>query len=553
MSLHETVNTLQCRLNAALCQLNEFRTGEKYIYLKNANLQQLAVKDREVCTAKAEVANANARLVTNNRNWMQVFEDVIKECAKKVKQLVQSLAKMEQRALRAEKQRDDEMDKNRELLSELYAVKVELEKEKEKRSRLVMQLNRNHENSSIPSSQQPNRKKIANSREKSGLKQGAQPGHKGHGRKRQEPTKTLVLTAPEYENNPEYKPTGDIVTKQLINIKVSLDVFEAHAKEYRHKKSGTRVHAKFPDGMVNDVNYGGSVKSLAFLLNNDCFVSIDKTRGLIRELTGGKLEISKGMINGLAEEFTKKTLNEQTAIFSELLGADILGVDFTTAKVNGKQVQVLVCAGGDSHMFYAKERKGHAGVKDTPVEHTQGILVHDHDKTFYSYGKLHQECLVHILRYLVSSMQNEQDRTWNKLMWELIREMIHYRNAQNPEEDADTTMAKVYESKYMEILSRAEKEYEDIPPSDYFRDGFNLQKRLREYKDSHLLFLYDSRVPANNNLCERLLRQLKRKLKQAMTFRSFESLEYFCTTLGLLGMLRKDGDNLFESVAQKFR
>jgi hypothetical protein len=53
-------------------------------------------------------------------------------------------------------------------------------------------------------------------------------------------------------------------------------------------------------------------------------------------------------------------------------------------------------------------------------------------------------------------------------------------------------------------------------------------------------------------LAERLLRQFKRKMKQAMTFRSYESLEYFCTTLGLLGMLRRNGENLFESVAKKF-
>lgn len=112
--------------------------------------------------------------------------------------------------------------------------------------------------------------------------------------------------------------------------------------------------------------------------------------------------------------------------------------------------------------------------------------------------------------------------------------------------------ARECETKYLEILSMAEKEYEDIPPSDYFRYGFNLQKRLRVFKDSHLLFLYDSRVPANNNLCEHLLHQFKRKLRQVMTFRSYERLEYFCTSLGLLGMLRKRGDNLFESVAKMF-
>ena len=86
----------------------------------------------------------------------------------------------------------------------------------------------------------------------------------------------------------------------------------------------------------------------------------------------------------------------------------------------------------------------------------------------------------------------------------------------------------------------------------FFSRNNNLQKRLREYKDSHLLFLYDSSIPTNNNLCERLLRQLKRKLRQMMTFRSFESLEYYCTSLGLLGMLRRENKNLYKSVSEIF-
>lgn len=64
--------------------------------------------------------------------------------------------------------------------------------------------------------------------------------------------------------------------------------------------------------------------------------------------------------------------------------------------------------------------KGHEGVKGTVAEDYQGILVHDHDITFYNYGTDHQECLAHVLRYLKDSMDNEPDRTWNKEMHVLI-------------------------------------------------------------------------------------------------------------------------------------
>ena len=38
--------------------------------------------------------------------------------------------------------------------------------------------------------------------------------------------------------------------------------------------------------------------------------------------------------------------------------------------------------------------------------------------------------------------------------------------------------------------------------NDYYRDGFNLAQRMKEYRDAHLLFLHDRRIPATNNLAE---------------------------------------------------
>lgn len=48
----------------------------------------------------------------------------------------------------------------------------------------------------IPSSKTLRKKKITNSREKTGRKPGGQPGHKGHCRKKQEPTRPAVLLPP---------------------------------------------------------------------------------------------------------------------------------------------------------------------------------------------------------------------------------------------------------------------------------------------------------------------------------------------------------------------
>ena len=86
---------------------------------------------------------------------------------------------MENRALDAEKQRDDALDKAKEIRLQYYETAAELEEERGKNLKLRAQINRDYENSAIPSSKSIKRKKIANSREKTGRKPGGQPGHPG--------------------------------------------------------------------------------------------------------------------------------------------------------------------------------------------------------------------------------------------------------------------------------------------------------------------------------------------------------------------------------------
>ena len=84
------------------------------------------------------------------------------------------------------------------------------------------------------------------------------------------------------------------------------------------------------------------------------------------------------------------------------------------------------------------------------------------------------------------------------------------------------------------------------------KKGYNLFKKMLKYRDNHLLFLHDRRVPHSNSLSERLLRIFKRKQHQVMTFRSFENLAYLCQSLGVIASLRSQGKNLYNNVASIF-
>ena len=548
--------TLMCRLKAAQARIRELESGERYVQLKELHQKDCKAYDRKLLEMQEELARAHSETIRVRNGWFQVLEDILQEFKQAQKKAEQELQKMEMRALHAEKQRDDALDQIKELRLQLYDTGIRLEEEQGKNQKLRAQINRDHENSSIPSSKGLHRKKITNSREKTGRKPGGQPGHAGHGRKKQEPTSTPLLLPPPKEvlEDSGFKKTGKKIIKQLISIRMVLDVAEYHADVYYNTQTGERVHAAFPDGVVDDVNYDGSIRAFLFLLNNDCCTSIDKSRKFLADLTGGKLNISKGMISKLSREFALKTEAERRTAYTDMLFSPVMHTDSTNAKVNGKSCYVYICALPDGKaLYFAREKKGHEGVKGTVTEDYQGILVHDHEATFYNYGSGHQECLAHVLRYLKDSIDNEPDRTWNKEMRSLVQEMIHFRNKSDVSAELDPKEVSRFEKRYEEILETAQKEYENIPAGDYYREGYNLFLRMKKYKRDHLLFLHDRRVPATNNEAERLLRNYKRKQAQAVTFRSFESIDHLCRCMSMLVLMRlEEPTNIFDRVSRIF-
>ncbi len=340
---------------------------------------------------------------------MEVLEDVQKEHEKEVKKLKKVIAELLD-MVASLKNRNAELDeKRKKALHDYYEAASKLEEAQGLIVKLTAQANHNYENSSMPSSKCIDRKKITNNREKTGKKLGTRPGHPHHPRKPMKPDKVVeIKTEEKLKDSTRYVPTGNIVSRQVTGISVVPVVTEYHTMEFYDKKKGRNVHSAFPTGVTDDVNHDESMKAVLFLLNSRCNVSLEKTAQFVSDVTGGALSPCVGMINGLCREFSLKSKKEQDSLFKALPDAPVMHVDGTAARINGSNNNVVVCSNGAATMYFARENKGHAGIKGTPVETFGGILIHDHEACFYGYGSDHQECMVHIERYLRDSIENEK-------------------------------------------------------------------------------------------------------------------------------------------------
>lgn len=548
---------LRIRLKTAEDKVRAFESGEKYVRMQEQFKATFREQNARIRKLEYELGRAHAETVSVREKWSEIFDDVYRDANAGKSSLRKEIVRLEQRVLEAERQRDAALerlrDEQRDKKHELYELKTALYEAEQKIAALTARINKDHTNSSKPSSQSPDHKTIPNGREKSGKKPGGQKGHIHQERKHMEPTEAIAIPAPSiYREDPNFKETGNTIRKQLVKLHVGVEVVEYHTPEFRNRTTGQRVHAAFPEGIKDEVTYDGTVKAFAYLLNNECYVSIGKTQNFIKEVTGGKLALSAGLICNLSKQFSEQTKEERDEIFLKLFCAPVMHADFTFGRMNGSQTSVMICAAGDTVLYQGRSKKGDEGVAGSPLEFYDGILISDHEAALIKHGSQNQECMAHIKRHLINSIENEKGLTWNTMMKEWIKDAVIYWNEIHDGGEEEPERAAGLLQRYDEIIAKAKEEYEYEPPSEYYKDGYNLYKRMEEEKERYTLFLQDPAVEPDNNLAERCARKFKRKAAQVMCFRSQDGVDRFCDGLSVIQSIKAAGKNIYEAVTERF-
>ena len=535
-------------------RVKEYENGEKYLRMKEDHRLARSADKRKIRVLEKELERSRKETIHVRELWYATCQEIETDCEKKLVTKDKEIEGLRKQLAEADERYVKECDAHKETKKELETVKKELEEEQEKSKSLKVRLNKDYHNSSKSSSMSPNHKTIHNGREKSGRNPGGQKGHLHHGRKPQNPTRVISIPAPdEYAKDDNYEPTGKLIRKQLIEIRINTEVTEYVTEEFRDKKTGQRVHAPFPEGLADDVTYGGSVKAIAYLLNNYLYTSIDKTRQFLRDISCGAVDISNGFICNLSKQFSISTQEERKEIFEELAAAPNLHADFTFARQNGKQAAVMITTSNQRVLYQGREKKGDEGVKGSPLEFYDGTTITDHEASLLKHGRRHQECLAHVKRYAMGAAENDPEKKWSSKLVAWISESIGYWNrVKDSKESFGEIKANELIDGLRKILELAKEEYEEAPPTKYNKDGYNLFKRMYENMEDYALFLRDTSVAPTNNDAERAGRKVKRKAHQVMSFRSLDGLAQFCDGLTMLEFIRENDEKLFEGVTRRF-
>ena len=119
-------------------------------------------------------------------------------------------------------------------------------------------------------------------------------------------------------------------------------------------------------------------------------------------------------------------------------------------------------------------------------------------------------------------------------------------------------MVKINEiyDKYSTLLTNWQEKFKEetskIKNTQYHNDERCLIERLIVYKDEHLRFVTDFKVPFDNNLAERSLRMIKTKIKVSGGFRSENGSTAFANIRSLVDTANKRKINIYHTFRKIF-
>jgi transposase len=245
------------------------------------------------------------------------------------------------------------------------------------------------------------------------------------------------------------------------------------------------------------------------------------------------------------------------AIYEQLIQAEVEHFDESGLRVAG-QTQWLHVASTEALTYYeVHPKRGQAAMQDIGIlPNFSGRAVHDHWPSYQTFDNCdHAYCNSHHLREL-QFVTDQYQHPWAAQMAHLLLD-IKAEVAQTAlvAESLPPERITHFEQCYDQILHQgfaANPPSVDPPPKQRGRTRQsppkNLLDRLDHHKADVLAFMYDFRVPFDNNLAERDVRMVKVKQKVSGSFRTEPGAKTFCAIRSYISTVRKQGGNVINAI-----
>lgn len=271
--------------------------------------------------------------------------------------------------------------------------------------------------------------------------------------------------------------------------------------------------------------------------------------------------VSEATILKASEELSEQVSEATKAVKEQLQQSEVLNLDESGLRVKSK-LHWLHVASTDKLTHYEVHAKRGTEAMDAVgiLTNFKGTTMHDHWKPYFKYEDCaHALCNAHHLREL-KFIEKQYQQTWSTNMTALLLE-IKETAEKAPNDQLSPNQLETFERKYDNIIKEGlEANPLEPQPLDAKKRGppkqtppVNLLFRLRDFKPQVLAFMYDFRVPFDNNQAERDVRMVKVKQKVSGCFRTLEGAEQFGRVRGYISTARKNAKNVFEAIRDAFK
>ncbi len=432
--------------------------------------------------------------------------------------------------------------------------------------KIESQLKKNSKNSSKPPSTDGFNKppRTRSQRKKTNKKSGAQKGHKGNTLRMIDNPDIIeeleLAICPCCGDSLENSNNNGCEKRQVFEI----PPMEVKITEYRSiikkcSKCGTTSKHAFPDNVTHKTQYGNRLRSIAVYFRNYELIPVERTAEMFNDLFS--IPLSEGTIVNATKKISSMLEGFREWVSDRLINSDVVNFDETGININGKLHWLHGASTPLLTYHYTHPKRGSEAIDAMNIlPNFTGTAVHDHWKPYFSYKNCsHALCNAHHLRELTFIAEQYNQKWADKMIKFLVDVKNSVEIACKTDDFFESDHIKKFERKYKRIL----KEGFDLNPppeqSKIKKRGrpkrgkiLALLDRLKKYQKEVLGFMYDFKIPFDNNLAERDIRMMKVQQKISGLFRTKDGADQFNLIRSFISTAKKQNYSILNSIEDIF-